>query len=367
MPAGLCDAPQVKSNTSFPLAEVESCRSVPEFREPLEPTYSPELRAGFVLDGRFELLEAVTRSGMATIYRALDRRSGEVVAVKIPQLRYESDPAFFSRFQREEQIGQKLRHPFILKFIAVDGPKSRPYIVTEYLHGSTLAQVLSLRQVMPEADALRIASLLCEALHYLHSQGVVHRDLKPSNVMICCDGGLRLMDFGIAADAGVRRITMAGFSSMMGTPDYMAPEQVRNKKVDQRTDIYGLGTVLYEMLTGIVPFENENPWVAMNNRVNGDPVAPRSRNPKISPQAEEIVLHAMQRNPDDRYQNAMAMKTHLDAPEKIKLTGYCDRLVAPRWRLGLRETPVIAGALLGLGFIALQMIVFLMISLHLKK
>jgi serine/threonine protein kinase len=358
----------VNLNESSPLELVTSCCDVPDYHEPVAATFAPELQPGFVLDGRFALDKPISRSGMATIYKARDTHNkDEIVAVKVPHLTYESDPAFFSRFQREEQIGLRLNHPFILKFVPVGEQRGRPYIVTEYLRGCTLAHILNRTRPLPEKDALKIASLLCEALQYLHEQGVIHRDLKPENVMLCCDRTIRLMDFGIASDAGARRITMVGFSSMMGTPDYMAPEQVRSKRVDERTDIYSLGAVLYELLTGKVPFQNENPWVAMNDRVTGDPFAPRKLNPGLSPQVEEIVLHAMQRDPADRYQSAGEMKAELDAPEKVRITGYCDRLKTPRWRMGFRETPVLAGTLLGLGFIASQALLFYWLSHHLGK
>jgi serine/threonine-protein kinase len=350
-----------------PLAQLSSCRDVPDYHEPVEPTFAPELKPGFTLDDRFRLGEPISRSGMATIYQAEDKLENQVVAVKVPHLRYEADPEFFRRFQREDLIGQALDHPYVLKFISVPEGKTRPYIVMEYLRGCTLAHLLGRMRPLPEADALKIASLLCEALAYLHSQGIVHRDLKPSNIMICCDGTLRLMDFGIASSVVARRITMQGFGSMIGTPDYMAPEQVRNRKSDERTDVYGLGAVLYEMLTGVVPFANENPWVAMNDRVTGDPAAPRQINPELSPQSEEIVLHAMQRHPGDRYPNATAMKMELDRPAEVRVTGYCDRLQAPHWRIGMRETPVIAGTLLGLGFIACQALLFLWLRGYLAR
>ena len=158
---------------------------------------------------------------------------------------------------------------------------------------------------------------------------MVHRDLKPDNIMICNDGSIRIMDFGIAKFEGQRRLTFGGFTPAMGTPDYMAPEQVKGKRGDARTDIYSLGAILYEMVTGSAPFEGANPFIIMNSRLSGDPVAPRKKNDKISPQVEEIILHAMARNPQDRYATALEMKNELDHPEKVQLTGRCDRLVVP--------------------------------------
>ena len=135
---------------------------------------------------------------------------------------------------------------------------------------------------LPEKDALRIASLICDALQHMHERGVVHRDLKPGNIMVCRDRTIRIMDFGIASAADARKITLHGLTDTMGTPEYMSPEQVKNERTDERSDIYCLGAVLYEMLTGVVPFQNENCWVTMNNRVTGDPIAPRELNPNFA-------------------------------------------------------------------------------------
>ncbi len=131
----------------------------------------------------------------------------------------------------------------------------------------------------------------------MHDHEVIHRDLKPDNIMICNDGSIRIMDFGIAKLEGMRRLTFGGFTPAMGTPDYIAPEQVKGKRGDARTDIYSLGALLYEMVTGVPPFEGATPFIIMNARLTGDPPAPRKRNPNISPQVEEIILHAMERQP----------------------------------------------------------------------
>jgi serine/threonine-protein kinase len=347
--------------------EIECFGGVSEQHDPVEPYFGLTVRTGQTLDGRFLLGEQISNSGMATIFKAKDLQDHhQVVAVKVPHMRYEADPTFFSRFEREEEVGRKLDHPFILKFVPVER-KSRPYIVTEYLRGCTLAQLLRPGCPLSEKDALGIASLVCQALQHMHERGVVHRDLKPGNIMICCDRTIRLMDFGIASASASRKITLSGLSPTLGTPEYMAPEQVKSERTDERTDIYGLGTILYEMLTGVLPFQSDNCWVAMSSRVTGDPVAPRKLNPQISTQAEEIVLHALQRDPTDRYQSVAAFKAELDAPQNVFVSGYCDRLRAPRWKLGMRETPVIAGTLVGLAFLTLQVLAFLLLRHVLKK
>ena len=286
-----------------------------------------DIQVGQVLDERFDITDLITRSGMSSVFKATDLKTGHPVALKVPHLTLEADPAFFSRFEREEEIGRALNHPSILKIVPVD-PKerSRPYLVMEYLEGRTLDQAMQQTRPMPEPEALSIVSKLCDALDHLHGRGVVHRDLKPQNVMLCSDGSLRIMDFGIAKAAASRRITFGGFSPTLGTPDYMAPEQVKGQRGDERTDIYSLGAILYEMLTGRLPFEGQNAYAVMNARLTGDPVAPRAHNPQIRPEVEEIVLHALARDPGDRYPSAAAMKTEVDAPEQVVVTDRASRL-----------------------------------------
>ncbi len=305
------------------------------------PAVTTDVEPGHILDSRFRVDEVIHRSAMSTVFKTTDLSNGETVALKVPLMNVEADPAFYSRFEREEEIGKALDHPGILKIIPVD-QKSRPYIVMEYVKGQTLDRLLQTVGILPIPDTLKIASRICDALEYMHAHGVIHRDLKPSNIMLCDDGTLRIMDFGIAKTEAMRRITFGGFSPTMGTPDYMAPEQIKGKRGDQRTDIYSLGTILYEMLTGQVPFQGPNVYAVMNARLVGDPPAPRSINAEIPPQVEEIVLHAMERDPFKRYASAASMKVELDDPSKVQLTERHRRLrKAVPWKRKLRKVRMV--------------------------
>jgi len=349
-----------------PLVGVGCCKNVPAVQGGIEPSTEPQLRSGQVLDGRIVIREIIGRSGMATIYRAEDTLNGQRdVAVKVPLMKVESDPVFFTRFRHEEEIGLKLSHPCLLKFFPVAGGKCRPYIVTELLQGCTLNYLWHEKRPLPEADAVKIVSVICEAVGSMHEKGIIHRDLKPANIMICCDRTLRVMDFGLASPPVRRRSLLAKLTPIFGTPEYMAPEQVKNGPIDERTDIYALGAILYELLTGEVPFKNEDPWQSAFQRTTGDPIAPRTLNPALSPQAEEIVLHALQRKPGDRYPNMAAFKSDLTGPERVAVTGLRDRLRPPRWKLGFQSTPALAGLLLGFGVILSLVTLFLILRVWL--
>jgi serine/threonine protein kinase len=274
-----------------------------------------EVIAGERLD-QYQLTDLLARSGMASIFKATDVRSGATVALKVPHMQYESDIAFYQRFEREEKIGQKLEHPNIVRVLRPEA-KSRMYLVMEFAEGSSLRAIIGRRRRVPVAEALDIARQMCRALVYMHEQGIVHRDLKPENVLMTPDGHIKLLDFGIAMDEAARRLTWVGLSSTIGTPDYMAPEQVRGRRGDARTDVYALGTMLYEMITGELPHTGANAQAVMRAKVEQDPRAPREILPDIDPNVEEIILRAIDRSPRERYASAARMLSDLEDPTKV--------------------------------------------------
>lgn len=270
----------------------------------------------------------VARSGMASIFRGTDLRTGKPVAIKIPHPEMESDPVFFERFHREEEIGRKLNHPGVMKVVS-DDDRSDVYMVMEWVEGKLLRHILNEQRKLPVERAVRIALGVCDALQYIHNHGVVHRDLKPENIMVDANDQIKLIDFGVAQNTGARRITFTKLSDTLGTPDYISPEQVQGKRGDARSDIYALGIMLYEMLTGKVPFSGNNPFVIMNDRLLNNPVPPREIDPAITPQLQEIVYRAMERDPKNRYATAHEFAWDLQHPEEV---GVSDRSELRDWK-----------------------------------
>src|SRR5260370_19154698 len=273
------------------------------------------LHPGAQLD-HYRLENLVARSGMASIYKATDQQGGRLVAIKIPHPEVEADPLFYDRFKREEEIGKKLDHPGVMK-VYDDEDRSRVYMVMEWVEGRLMRKILIEQKKLPIERAIRITMGICEALEYIHSKGVVHRDLKPENIMVDANDHVKLIDFGIAGSVGMRRLTFAKLTRAMGTPDYISPEQVKSKRGDARSDIYALGVMLYEMLTGEVPFHGPNAFAIMNDRLLNNPMQPRELNPEISPQLQEIIYRAIERNPAHRYASAREFAHDLRNPEQV--------------------------------------------------
>ena len=283
-----------------------------------------EVNVGEKLD-QYQLTELIARSGMASIFKGRDLTNGATVAIKVPYLQFESDVVFYGRFQREEEIGCRLDHPNIIR-VLTPKRKSRMYIAMEYIDGVSLRAMIRDKRPLDTAKGLDIVRQICAAMVYMHSQGVIHRDLKPENILITDSGQVKIMDFGIALDESARRLTWSGLSSTIGTPDYMAPEQISGRRGDVRTDIYALGTMLYEMLTGRLPFEGENVYSVMRAKANEDPQPPSRYWSEIDPHLEEIILHAIARQPRDRYGAATEMCKELSKPEQVVISGRATKL-----------------------------------------
>ena len=273
------------------------------------------LNPGDELD-HFRVEAVVARGGMSTLYRAVDTRDGRTIALKVPHTEMETDPVLVERFRREEQIGRELDHPGIVKTYAVEG-QSRPYMVIEWVDGQLLRTILNEAGQIEVERATRLTLSICDALDYMHKRGVVHRDLKPENIMVCAEEQIKLIDFGIAMKEDARRLTYAGPASMLGTPDYISPEQVLGKRGDQRSDIYALGAIFYEMLAGQPPFTGANPLAVMNERLLHAAEPIRRLNPEVTPQLEEILCRALEREPRHRYATALEMAWDLEHQEQV--------------------------------------------------
>ncbi|WUD74327.1 Stk1 family PASTA domain-containing Ser/Thr kinase [Streptomyces sp. NBC_00510] len=269
------------------------------------------------LGGRYELGSVLGRGGMAEVYIAHDTRLGRTVAVKTLRVDLARDPSFQARFRREAQSAASLNHPSIVAVYDtgedyVDGV-SIPYIVMEYVDGSTLRELLhSGRKLLPERS-LEMTIGILQALEYSHRSGIVHRDIKPANVMLTRNGQVKVMDFGIARAMGDSGMTMTQTAAVIGTAQYLSPEQAKGETVDARSDLYSAGCLLYELLTVRPPFVGDSPVAVAYQHVREEPQPPSVYDPEVTPSMDAIVLKALTKDPDYRYQSADEMRADIEA------------------------------------------------------
>jgi serine/threonine-protein kinase len=287
------------------------------------------------LSDRYELGEILGFGGMSEVHLARDLRLHRDVAVKVLRADLARDPSFYLRFRREAQNAAALNHPAIVAVYdtgeAATPRGPLPYIVMEYVDGVTLRDIVHNDGPMPPRRALEVVADACQALNFSHQHGIIHRDVKPANIMISRAGAVKVMDFGIAralADSG-NPVTQT--AAVIGTAQYLSPEQARGEQVDARSDVYSLGCVLYEMLTGEPPFIGDTPVAVAYQHVREDPLPPSQKLQGISPELDAVVLKALAKNPDNRYQTAAEMRADLvrvhsgDKPEAPKVLTHADR------------------------------------------
>jgi eukaryotic-like serine/threonine-protein kinase len=310
-----------------------------------------DLDIGDTLDG-YRIDGLLARGGMATVFKAVDPDSGRPVALKVPHLHYEADVVFFERFRREEEASLRLDHPNVVKALPPRGEKSRLYMVLEYVEGVPLSSLIVEGRGLPVPQALDLARQTCDALAYLHAHGVLHRDVKPGNVLVTASGQAKLIDFGLVHVDNERKLTIAGLSASIGTPAYMAPEQIRGRTGDARSDIYALGTMLYEMLTGRLPYSGEDFEQLLRAKRLDPPTPPTAHVPDLDPSLEAIVMKAIEPAPSDRYANAVDMLADLRNPSAVPPRARPGSSRRRRRRIDPRHAAaaaVILAALCGLG------------------
>jgi serine/threonine-protein kinase len=276
----------------------------------------------------------VARSRMETIYRATDLRDGRPVALKVPDPSMEADPFLLERFRRAASIGEKLSHQGVMRVFS-EVERSRVYMVMEWCDGKPLRDLLKAGKIPPNR-AIRIAVNVLDALQYLHDNGVVHRAIAPDCVMVDAEDKIKLIDFGKASDATARRLTFTNLADELGTVDYISPEQVAGKRGDNRSDIFAMGVILYEMITGQLPFKGSTPVAAMKARISDQPTPPKVLAPTVPAQLQEVIYRALEKDPKNRYARAHDFSHDLQHLEGV---GIEKRPELKDWKKGKGKLP----------------------------
>ncbi len=289
-----------------------------------------EFEVGERIDGRYRVERQLGVGGMGATYRAVDETTGTPVVIKIPSVAIIGDPATFTRYEREREIGERLEHPRIQNlFRSGQLPGGAPYMVLDYIEGTPMRQHLAEKAPLPVDEAVRLAAQLADTLAYCHDRGVIHRDVKPENLLLTPEGELVLLDFGIALLKGARRITFHRLTPSVGTPDYMAPEQVSGERGDARTDVYAVGVLLYEMLTGTVPFQGDNALAVMGQRLTREAPSARSRRAEVLPQLDAVLRKALRRERADRHATMAELREDLLHLDRVAIPAFPDAPLEP--------------------------------------
>lgn len=309
------------------------------------------LQQGDRLDG-YRIEAVVGQGAFSTMYLAQPLAGGERVVIKCLHPSILGDPNTFDRFRREMAITRRLSHPNIQRSLDLGGDRSRPYIVLEYVEGENFRHYLKAHAPLAPQEAAAYALQIVSALEHMHARGIVHRDLKPENLLRTPDGQIKIIDFGVALMEGARRLTWRWLNDGLGTPDYMAPEQIQGKRGDHRVDIYALGIIMYEMLSGRTPWSGDNPLAVMSQQLNSTPAALHGLVASVPPPLEAIVRKMVRKDPRERYQRLEELRNDLAHWEDLDLKGFIfpdeSPLSGPRpgpfriWVLGA----VVAGAFL---------------------
>ncbi len=261
-----------------------------------------EISVGDQLD-HYRFDELIATGSHASIFRGVDLENGTVVAIKVPRVELELDPVFYERFRREQEIGQRLNHPGVMKVLPGEH-HSRDYIVMEWINGRSLRKILAEQGKLPQERATHIAIGICEAVAYVNSHGVVHRDLRPEHIMVDSNDHVKLINFGLASQVAANRITFTNLTRELQTVSYASPEEIKGLRCDARSDVYSIGVILYEMLTGRLPFGTDNSLAHINARLVKEPPSPRKIEPSITPQMQQVIYRAMEPAPSHRYASA---------------------------------------------------------------
>jgi eukaryotic-like serine/threonine-protein kinase len=276
----------------------------------------PEI--GSVFENRYKIVHSLGHGGFASVFLAEDLQGGERVVIKIPYSAQLEDPAVGERFRREMEIGRCLSHPNVPEALALS-EGSPPYLVLKYVEGESLAKILDEKRKFSVDQVVEMVANLLDTLDYCHQKGVYHRDLKPENLLLAPDGHLKIIDFGIALKEGAPRVTWRGFSGLMGTPEYMAPEQIKGERGGAASDVYAIGCLAYHLLAGSPPYTGDNPLAVMYQHMTKSPEPLPPHIPDLHPGVWAAIRRALRRRKQERYGSAREMAADLRHPENADL------------------------------------------------